>query len=531
MVIPMKMHRWFSHLLWRHGGKLLLCIIFAVAAGFSSTMIRMLAGDAVERFGQGHASFRFLWGAAVAVILYLICAGGLARCRRLCASAVSANMDAIIQRHAAQMHLDENQQVTEGTLTTLVTQDKRLVMMALERILMRILPDCCLWVAGVIAIGQISLWLALISMLLSALTVLWFAVWSKALHVRQDDYLQELETLNTQSAASLASLEISKAWHDEGNIISRSDKQTDLVLGTARRIHRTESMISIPSTACAFLILLGIVFTAGLLCVSGRVTTGQALAAVLLVDAVCNPAMSMDNSIRAIRRSQAALGRLSAFLEESGEMEDGLLKPMHQDRPGLTLENVSFSYDHEKPILCGFSHEFVPGHPYCISGANGSGKSTLFYLIAGVLTPTHGTICAGSDIAVCTQDICTFGASIRDNICAGRPWDPAKLERITRAIGIHDEILQTQHGYDTILGENGEPLSRGQRQRLSICRTLYQDAEIMLFDEPTSALDPAHTATFFQYIEAEARSKTILLISHDPVESAGFETVYLEVNP
>ena len=94
---------------------------------------------------------------------------------------------------------------------------------------------------------------------------------------------------------------------------------------------------------------------------------------------------------------------------------------------------------------------------------------------------------------------------------------------------LHDEILQAPGGWGTRLGENGEPLSRGQRQRLSICRTLYQDADILLFDEPTSALDEAHTRRFFAYLQTAAQTKTILLITHDAAGSFGFETVAMEV--
>ncbi len=522
----MKKHRWFSELLRRYRGKLFLCVLLSMVAGFSGTAIRVVVGDAVDRFGQEESFIPFLWGIAGAAVLYLACSGGLARFRRLLSGAVSVELDDAIQHHTAQMPLKEQGAATAGALTTLITQDKRLVTAALERVLARMLPDCCLWFAGVLTIGGISPWLALVSVALSALTVLWFSVWSKALQARQEDYLRELEALNTQNAQSIASLESCKAWHEEERAISRSQDQTRLVLRAARGIHRTESLISIPSTACAFLILLGIVLTAGLLCIGGHITTGQALSAVLLVDGVCNPAMSMDNSLRAIRRAQAALERLSAFLEGSA---DAVAKPISQAQAGIALENVSFAYDREKPVLSGFSQRFVPGHPYCISGANGSGKSTLFYLIAGVLSPTAGTIRLGSELAVCTQDICTFGTTVRENICAGLPCDQDRLERITQAMDLHREILQTQDGYDTVLGENGEPLSRGQRQRLSICRTLYQNADILLFDEPTSALDPAHTALFFQCMKEEARCKTILLITHDRLGIAGFETVSLEV--
>lgn len=327
--------------------------------------------------------------------LYLLSAAGLGRCRRMLSAAVSIDLDASIEQRTLSLGMNEARAVTSGALTTLITQDKRLVNGAVERVLMRMLPDCCLWAAGVAAIGRISLWLAAAAVLISVLTVLWFAVWSKSLQVRQDSYLKALEALNNLHTASLETLETCKAWHDEARAELQSDEQTRCILRASSRIHRMESLISIPSTACAFFILLGIVFSAGLLCVKGQITTGQALAAVLLVDTVCNPAMSMVNSIRAFRRAQASWRRIAAFLEPPEPESAGHALTL-QAQPGICVEDVSFAYDAEKPILRRFTRTFVPGRPYCICGANGSGKSTLFYLIAGVLTPLGGQIAVGA---------------------------------------------------------------------------------------------------------------------------------------
>lgn len=170
--------------------------------------------------------------------LYLLSAAGLGRCRRMLSAAVSIDLDASIEQRTLSLGMNEARAVTSGALTTLITQDKRLVNGAVERVLMRMLPDCCLWAAGVAAIGRISLWLAAAAVLISVLTVLWFAVWSKSLQVRQDSYLKALEALNNLHTASLETLETCKAWHDEARAELQSDEQTRYILRASSRIHR-----------------------------------------------------------------------------------------------------------------------------------------------------------------------------------------------------------------------------------------------------------------------------------------------------
>ncbi|MBO7638272.1 MAG: ABC transporter ATP-binding protein, partial [Treponema sp.] len=170
----------------------------------------------------------------------------------------------------------------------------------------------------------------------------------------------------------------------------------------------------------------------------------------------------------------------------------------------ITLENVSFGYDNEKEILHGIYAKFDAGKAYAIVGASGSGKSTLLNLLMASNTNYNGNICVdGKDlknikaeslyecISVIQQNVFVFNSSIRDNVTMFRDFPKTELDKAIEHAHL-DELIK-KRGEDTLCGENGCGLSGGEKQRISIARSLLKKSSVLLADEATAALD-ARTA-------------------------------------
>ena len=255
------------------------------------------------------------------------------------------------------------------------------------------------------------------------------------------------------------------------------------------------------------------------------------------------PVVALSSLSNNLNQTLASGERVLSLLEEKPLVEeipddgtalenfdtDCICGENHDDNifTGAEAANVTFAYEDEV-ILDDYSLKLQPGKITGIHGASGSGKSTLLKLLMRFWDVQEGVISVdGEDVrkiptkhlrdmeSYVTQETHLFHDSIANNIEIARPG--ATREEIMEAAkkaSIHDFIMALPEGYDTRVGELGETLSGGEKQRIGIARAFLHDCPFILLDEPTSNLDSLNEAVILKSLREEQNDKTIVLVSH-----------------
>lgn len=261
----------------------------------------------------------------------------------------------------------------------------------------------------------------------------------------------------------------------------------------------------------------------------GGLTLGTIIAFLSYLGSLYAPLEAIMYTGSTVQGAAGSARRVLEVLQTENRVED---KPnaiaLGAVRGRLQLENVTFGYEPNRPVLKGISLDIAPGQTVALVGQTGAGKSTLVSLIPRFFDPSEGKVLLdGQDlrdlqlktlrrqVALVLQEPFLFPISIAENIAYGSPHARfEQIEAVARAANAHDFILRMPQGYQTIIGERGATLSGGERQRISIARALLKDAPVLILDEPTSALDVETEQSFLQALERLTRGRTTLIIAH-----------------
>lgn len=287
-----------------------------------------------------------------------------------------------------------------------------------------------------------------------------------------------------------------KAEREIFRLFAQSNKALEHEKFTGRRIKTLVGMIGAVTGIFA---QLG-VFIAGvyLSMKGGSMTPGAVVLFVNLMNFIISPIAELPGLLACRKAALGLVDKLAAALERSSSREGS--ETLNRLENGIRLENVSFAYEPGKTVLHGINAEFEAGRAYALVGGSGSGKSTLLNLLMAAETNYSGHILADgielSDIsteslygtmAAIQQNVFVFNASIKDNVSMFRDFPKTEMdEAIARA---HLGALIRERGEDYLCGENGSGLSGGEKQRISIARSLLKKSSVLLADEVTAALD------------------------------------------
>jgi ATP-binding cassette subfamily B protein len=261
-------------------------------------------------------------------------------------------------------------------------------------------------------------------------------------------------------------------------------------------------------------------------------TIGTLVAMIALQEQLLFPLEEVLRTGVEIRKTRALFARIFEYLDKPAEImerPDAVTLDLAAAPGHVRLDDVTFSYDRLGPAtIRGVTVDIPAGSHTAIVGATGSGKSTLGLLLARLHDVDGGAVLYdGVDVrdlsrrsltdvlGVVTQDPYLLHASIAENLRFARPEaTDAELVAAARTAQLHDLIAALPDGYDTEVGEHGHRFSGGERQRLSLARTILRDPRVLLLDEATSALDTATEQALVEALARPGKPRTTITIAH-----------------
>jgi ATP-binding cassette, subfamily B, heavy metal transporter len=334
---------------------------------------------------------------------------------------------------------------------------------------------------------------------------------------------------NTKAIDSLLNFETVKYFGNEEHEAVRFDGSMLLYEKAAVKTWESLAVLNAGQTFFFAIGLTTVMAMSAYDIANGPATIGDFVMVNALMVQLYMPLNFIGSSYREIKQGLIDVEGMFRLLSINAEIKDKPeAVPLKPGKAAIVFENVSFAYDKERPIIRGLTFAVPAGHTVAIVGPSGAGKSTISRLLYRFYETTGGHITIdGQDIAGVTQkslraaigmvpqDTVLFNDTIRYNIRYGRPdATDAEVEAAARMAQIHKFITSLPKGYDAMVGERGLKLSGGEKQRVSIARTILKGPPILVLDEATSALDSFTEQEIQAALRKVSKNRTTIVIAH-----------------
>ena len=272
-----------------------------------------------------------------------------------------------------------------------------------------------------------------------------------------------------------------------------------------------------------------VIYFGGMMYIDGTIESiGTIAEFILYVNMLTWPVASLGWISSMVQEAEASMARINEFLKIIPTIQNN--NPEQSEIAGkIEFKNVSFTYDDTNiEALKNISFTVNKGETLAILGKTGSGKSSILSLISRMYDVSDGAILIDdknikqqnlfdlrNNIGIVPQDAFLFSDSIKNNIKFGKETaDDLEVENAAKLAVVHNNIIDFQNKYETILGERGITLSGGQKQRVSIARAIIKNPEILLFDDCLSAVDTETEEIILTNLENICKDKTTIIVSH-----------------
>ena len=268
----------------------------------------------------------------------------------------------------------------------------------------------------------------------------------------------------------------------------------------------------------------------GFLVMKGSLSIGSLVAFAIYQGRVFGPLQGLMDGFLAMQKAKVAINRVKEILDvKPAFQENGNIElSKHSLKGEIAVENVSFAYEAEEPVLNNLSFQIPAGKITAIVGPSGVGKTTICHLLMRLFDPNSGMAALDgvdlkafkieslrNQIALVSQDTFLFHSTILENIKYSKPKaGEEEIIEAAKAACIHDYIRTLPDRYQTVVGDRGVRLSGGQKQRISIARAILMEPRILILDEATAFLDASVEEQLKKTIRLLMRGKTIIVISH-----------------
>lgn len=364
-------------------------------------------------------------------------------------------------------------------------------------------------------------------------------------------FKSEFRTLKRRFASLSAAVSDTVSGIRVVKSFSSEDREVRLFDGKARDIydsHRSVAGIrAIFNPSVLFIMTLGslIVWLMGgrwVILGVGGLTAGMLIQFISYMNQLYNPVQQLIQLTEVLQQSATSAERVFSIMDMPSDVGDRKDAKKVEKVDGLIeVQNVSFKYGDSNRVLRDISMTIKPGEMVGLVGETGSGKSTLVSLICRFYDPSKGRILLDGvdlrhirvkdlrgNIGMVLQSTYLFAGTIRNNITYGKPCASEKeIVDAARAANAHEFIMNLPDGYDSEVGERGQGLSGGEKQRIAIARAILKDPAILILDEATSAVDTATEQAIQEAMDRLIRGRTTIAIAHRLSTLRNASTLYV----
>lgn len=473
-----------------------------------------------------------LWPYAVAIIVLTLSTGGASFIRsyleEVLAQRVVYRIRINIYAHLQDLSYSFYDRFDAGQIISRVTRDTEIIGRLLGFAFPNLIGSISTLAFVVTILLMTNLELALIALAITPLIAMVSLTFNRYVRPLFERTWMEVSGMSAMIQETVSGFKILKTLGAEGEIFKRFERKNREIYDMGMK---TVALRSLTWPSLGLIIGIGsavIYWYGGVQVIGGKISLGQLVTFTMYLGMLVWPIMSIGFVLSRYAEAMVSAGKVFEILDTEPEVRE---KPEATELKSLkgavSLRNVVFEYDRDKPVLKGVSFEVKPGEKVALVGATGSGKSTIIKLIPRFYDPQEGYVLIDGvdvrdvkisslrkNVGIVHQDVFLFPTSIRENIAYGKPnATQEEIERAAKAAKIHDFITSLPKGYDTVIGERGVMLSGGQRQRLSIARALLVNPSILILDDPTSSVDSETEKEIYESLKELIKDKTVFIVT------------------
>lgn len=352
---------------------------------------------------------------------------------------------------------------------------------------------------------------------------------SKKLVVQKNEYSKSLEEITSVTKDLFSGFEVIKGFNISNKINSVFKNSSNNVESNKRKCSILESIVKGFSLSFSVTIYLGVLLVGGYLMYNKDISIGTAIIIIQLSTHIVGPVKTSISLTNQIKSVSLIANKIENMLEvSSDDLEDTNLVDFDE---AIKVENLSFEYTSDRKALYKINLTFEKNKKYAIVGESGCGKSTLIKLLMRYYNDYEGSISIddnnlksiySSDLyknmSMIQQNVFMFDDSIKENIKLFSNISDEKVLKTCKRAGISNLIDRLPQGINSLVGENGNKLSGGEKQRIAIARALINDTKILILDESTSALDN-ETAYNLESSLLSLDDLTLIVVTHKLIKN------------